>query len=110
MSDEFARLRAIAAGQEADVKNWNYERDGNVMGTIVEFSSVKNKTYGEQQRVIVKLADTGELVSAFLNGWLQEGMRLNKAKVGDRILIKFFGMRPGECFNRYKLEIEKTQP
>jgi len=85
MSDEFARLRAIAAGQEADVKKWKYERDGNVMGTIVDFSSMNHQTYGEQQMVIVKLADTGELVSAFLNGWLQEGMRLNKAKVGDRI-------------------------
>jgi hypothetical protein len=110
MSDEFARVRAIAAGQEADVKKWKYERDGNVMGTIVEFSSVKNKTYGEQQRVIVKLADTGELVSAFLNDYLLEGLHRKDAKVGDRILIKFFGMRPGECFNRYKLEIEKTQP
>lgn|SRR5664279_2590956 len=110
MSDEFARLRAIAAGQEADVKKWKYERDGNVMGTIVDFSSMNHQTYGEQQTVIVKLADTGELVSAFLNGWLQEGMRLNKAKVGDRILIKFFGMRPGERFNRFHLEIEKAQP
>jgi hypothetical protein len=110
MSDEFARLRAIAAGQEADVKKWKYERDGNVMGTIIDFSSMNHQTYGEQQMVIVKLADTGELVSAFLNGWLQEGMRLNKAKVGDRILIKFFGMRPGERFNRFHLEIEKAQP
>ena len=110
MSDEFARLRAIAAGQEADVKNWNYERDGNVMGTIVDFSSMNHQTYGEQQMVIVKLADTGELVSAFLNDYLLEGLHRNDAKVGDRILIKFFGMRPGECFNRYKLEIEKTQP
>jgi hypothetical protein len=110
MSDEFARLRAIAAGQEADAKKWKYERDGNVMGTIIDFSSMNHQTYGEQQMVIVKLADTGELVSAFLNGWLQEGMRLNKAKVGDRILIKFFGMRPGERFNRFHLEIEKAQP
>jgi len=70
MSDEFARLRAIAAAQEADVKKWKYERDGNVMGTIVDFSSMKNKTFGEQQTVVVKLADTGELVSAFLNDYL----------------------------------------
>ena len=110
MSDEFARLRAIAAGQEADVKKWKYERDGNVMGTIIDFSSMNHQTYGEQQRVIVKLADTGELVSAFLNDYLLEGLHRKDAKVGDRILIKFFGMRPGECFNRYKLEIEKTQP
>ena len=110
MSDEFARLRAIAAGQEADVKKWKYERDGNVMGTIVDFSSMKNKTFGEQQTVIVKLADTEELVSAFLSDYLLEGLHRKEAKVGDRILIKFFGMRPGERFNRYRLEIEKTQP
>jgi hypothetical protein len=40
------------------------------MGTIVYFSSMKNKTFGEQQTVVVKLADTGELVSAFLNDYL----------------------------------------
>ena len=110
MSDEFARLRAIAAGQEADVKKWKYERDGNVMGTIVDFSSMNHQTYGEQQTVIVKLADTDELVSAFLSDYLLEGLHRKDAKVGDRILIKFFGMRPGECFNRYRLEIEKAQP
>ncbi len=86
------------------------ERVDKLMETIVEFSSSKNKTYGEQQTVIVKLADTDELVSAFLSDYLLEGLHRKDAKVGDRILIKFFGMRPGECFNRYKLEIEKTQP
>ena len=110
MSDEFARLRAIAAGQEADVKKWKYERDGNVMGTIIDFSSMNHQTYGEQQTVIVKLADTEELVSAFLSDYLLEGLHRKKAKVGDRILIKFFGMRPGERFNRFHLEIEKAQP
>ena len=108
MSDEFARLRAIAAGQEADVKKWKYERDGNVMGTIVDFSSMNHETYGEQQMVIVKLADTDGLVSAFLNDYLLEGLHRNKAKVGDRILIIFYGMRPGERFNRYRLEIEEA--
>ena len=76
MSDEFARLRAIAAGQEENVKNWSYERDGNVMGTIVEFSSSKNKTFGEQQTVIVKLADTDELVSAFLSNYLGNSQKI----------------------------------
>ena len=108
MSDEFARLRAIAAGQEADVKKWNYERDGNIMGTIIAFGSLNHQTFGEQQTVIVKLADTDELVSAFLSDYLLEGLHRKEAKVGDRILIKFFGMRPGERFNRYRLEIEKT--
>ena len=84
------------------------KRDGNVMGTIVEFSSLNHQTYGEQQTVIVKLADTGELVSAFLNDYLLEGLHRNKAKVGDRILIISYGMRPGERFNRYRLEIEEA--
>ena len=110
MSDEFARLRAIAAAQEADVKNWNYERDGNVMGTIVDFSNLNHQTYGEQQTVIVKLADTDELVSAFLNDWLQEAMRRKQAAVGDLILILFLGRQAGERFNRFQLEIEKAQP
>ena len=38
------------------------------------------------------------------------GLHRKDAKVGNRILIKFFGMQPGERFNRYRLEIEKTQP
>ena len=84
------------------------ERVDKLMETIVEFSSSKNKTYGEQQTVIVKLADTDELVSAFLSDYLLEGLHRKDAKVGDRILIKFFGMRPGEHFNRYKLEIDKA--
>ena len=56
MSDKFARLRTIAAGQEENVKNWNYGRDGNVMETIVEFSGFNHQTYGEQQTVTVQLA------------------------------------------------------
>ena len=71
---------------------------------------MNHQTYGEQQTVIVKLADTDELVSAFLSDYLLEGLHRKDAKVGDRILIKFFGMQPGERFNRYRLEIEKTQP
>ena len=56
MFDKFARLRAIASGHAANLKNWNYERDGNIMGTIVEFSGFNHQTYGEQQTVTVKLA------------------------------------------------------
>jgi hypothetical protein len=56
MSDKFARLRAIAAGQAAKIKNWNFESDGNINGTIVEFSSLNHQTYGEQHTVTVQLA------------------------------------------------------
>jgi hypothetical protein len=69
---------------------------------------LNHQTYGEQQTVIVKLADTKELVSAFLSDYLLEGLHRKKAKVGDRILIMYYGMQPGERFNRYRLEIEET--
>ncbi len=55
----------------------------------------------------VSLANTNELISAFLNGWLQEGMRRKRAEVGDLILIQFLGKQQGERFNRFHLDIEK---
>lgn len=118
--DKFARLRTIASGQttatvqdvdrNSPVRNWNYEKDGNVMGTITGFSSFEHSQFGEQHTVIVRLADNNELISAFLNGYLQEGMRRKDAQVGDLILIQFLGKQPGERFNRFYLEIEKTNP
>ena len=115
MFDKFAKLRAIESGQAIastapNVRFWNYEKNGNIMGTIVDFNSFPHPVFGEQRTVIVSLADSNELVSAFLSGWLQEGLHRNKAKVGDRILIMYYGMRPGERFNRFRLEIDKTQP
>ena len=116
-SDKFARLRTIESGQTTtaqnvgnnnQARNWNYEKDGNVMGTITGFNSFEHPQFGEQHTVIVRLADTNELVSAFLNGWLQEGMRRQNAQVRDLILIQFLGKQLGERFNRFNLEIEKS--
>ncbi|TAK61871.1 hypothetical protein [Methylobacter sp.] len=114
-NDKFAKLRAIASGQATastapDVRFWNFERDGNIMGTITGFNSFTHPVYGEQHTVIVRLAESGELVSAFLSGWLQEGMNRKQAAVGDLILIQFFGKQAGERFNRFHLEIQKDQP
>jgi hypothetical protein len=45
MFDKFAKLRAIESGQApasstaSNVRLWNYEKDGNVMGTIIDFNS-----------------------------------------------------------------------
>jgi hypothetical protein len=66
--------------------------------------------YDEQHTVNVCLEKSGELVSAFLNGWLQEGMRRKQAAVGDLILIQFLERQAGERFNRFQLEIQKDQP
>lgn len=111
-ADKFARLRAIESGQTTEtaqnVRFWNFVKNGNILGTICGFDCFMHKHYGEQHTVIVRLADTNELVSAFLNPYLQEGLNRNNAQVGDLILIQFFGMEPGERFNRFHLEIEKT--
>ena len=113
MNDKFAKLRAIESGQaastEQNVRFWNFERDGNLMGTIVDFNGFMHPLYGEQQTVIVRLAETGELASAFLSGWLQEGMRRKQAAIGDLILIRFLGRQAGERFNRFQLDIEKAE-
>jgi hypothetical protein len=115
MFDKFAKLRAIESGQApasstaSNVRFWNFERDGNIMGTIIEFNSFTHQLYGEQHTVTVRLADSDELISAFLCGWLEEGMLRKQATVGDLILIQFFGRQAGERFNRYRLEIEKAQ-
>ena len=114
MSDKFAKLRAIESGQATastapNVRFWTFEKDGNIMGTIVGFNSFMHPMYNEQHTVTVRLAESNELVSAFLNDWLQEGMRRKQAAVGDLILIRFFGRQAGERFNRFQLEIEKDQ-
>lgn len=115
MFDKFAKLRAIESGQvtvsstASNVRFWNFEKDGNIMGTIIEFNSFTHQLYGEQHTVTVRLAEPDELISAFLCGWLQEGMRRKQAAVGDLILIQFLGRQVGERFNRYHLEIEKAQ-
>lgn len=113
--DKFAKLRAIDSGQATastvqNVRFWSYEKDGNLMGTIVKFDSFTHPLYDEQHTVTVCLEKSGELVSAFLNGWLQEGIRRKQSAVGDLILIQYFGKQAGERFNRYHLEIEKAQP
>ena len=112
MNYKFAKLRAIASGQATapNVRFWSFEKDGNILGTIVGFNSFMNPMYGEQHTITVRLAESNELVSAFLSNWLQEGLSRKQAAVGDLILIQFFGMQPGERFNRFNLEIEKAQP
>ncbi len=113
MSDKFAKLRAVQSGQtpvsaQQNARFWSFEKDGDIMGTIANFNSFTHPVYGEQHTVTVRLADSNELVSAFLSEWLQEGMNRKQAASGDLILIQFFGKQAGERFNRYHLEIEKA--
>ena len=109
--DKFTRLKAIESGRtaSAELRFWNFDKDGNVIGTITGFNSFEHPQYGEQHTVLVSLADSNELISAFINGYLQEGIRRKDAQVGDLILIQFLGKQPGERFNRFHLEIEKMK-
>jgi hypothetical protein len=113
-NDKFAKLRALASGQAPEttgqnVRNWSFERDGNIMGTITGFNSFTHPSFGEQHTVTVCLAESGEVISAFLNDYLQKGMDRQQAAVGDLVLIQLFGKLPDERFNRYQLEIQKDQ-
>jgi hypothetical protein len=43
--DKFANLKAIESGQttaSVEARNWSYEKDGNVMGTIMGFDSFEH--------------------------------------------------------------------
>ena len=114
MLDKFSKLRAIESGQatpstEQNVRFWNFERDGNIMGTIVEFNNFIHPMYGEQYTITVRLAESNELISAFLSGWVQEALSRKQAAVGDLILLQFLGRQAGERFNRFQLDIEKAE-
>ena len=109
--DKFARLEAIAAGEAHQdfPSKWTYDVKKPLIGTIKGFSSFEHNRFGKQETVIVELR-SGEMVSAILNGYLSEGMKMQRAEVDDRILIKYLGKdtsRHGNSHNRYKLYIEK---
>lgn len=114
MNDKFSRLRAIQQNKNTKpntgqkVKFWKYDQDGDILGTIREFCCFDHPCYGEQHTVVVQLADSNELVSAFLTPWLQEGMRRQQAEVGDLALIIFLGKKPGERYNEFILHIDKN--
>jgi hypothetical protein len=117
-TDKFASLREMSNsgngggnGSSSNPRFWNYETDGDVMGTIIDFNSFDNPLYGEQHTVIVRLADSGELISAFVTSkWLQEGLKRQSAEIGDLILIRYFGrVRPTDRFKTYDLHIEKVR-
>ena len=114
MSDKFSKLRAIQSGQATStapkVRFWSFERDGDIIGTIMGFNNFTHPIFGEQHTIIVRLAESDELISAILSNWLQEGLSRKQAAVGDLILIQFFGKQAGERFNRFQLDIEKAQP
>ena len=111
-NDIYARLKAIAAGEMAHSLPaiWKHEINKPLIGRIRGYSSFLHDRYGKQETVIVEL-ESGELVSAILNDYLVNGMRIQDAEINDLILIEKLGKElsnNGNCFNRYNMVIQKV--
>lgn len=112
VKDKFANLKAIAAGEVSaqPPTPWQHELDKPLIGTIVGFSEFIHDRYGPQKTVIVK-QENGEVVSAFLNTYLANGMDMHHAEPGDLVLIKLLGKDKnprGNEFNKFQLAVEKA--
>jgi len=110
--DMFASLKAIAAGDTTQTfpTFWTHEVKNPLIGIIKGFGSFEHDRYGTQETVIVE-RESGELVSAILNEYLSNGIRLQNAAIGDLILIDFLGKERshnGHQFNRFNLVIQKV--
>jgi hypothetical protein len=113
--DKFARLKAMASGEvqapalAADVQFWAHEPHQPLMGTIIGFDSFEHPSYGKQETVIVE-RDTGEVVSAILTNYLQNGMQMQNGSEGDLVFIEKLGQersKNGKMFNKFKFIIDK---
>jgi len=93
--NKFAKLKAIAAGEMAHPLPaiWVHEINKPLIGRIKGFSSFHHDRFGMQETVIVEL-ESGELVSAILNGYLIDGFRRQDAEVNDFLLIGMRAARP----------------
>ena len=112
MNDTFPNLKAIAAGQIAVPMPtlWTHEINKPLIGRIKGFGNFQHDRYGTQQTVIFEL-ETGELVSAILNAYLSEDMRIQNAKENDLVLIQLLGKDVsghGNSFNKLNLVVEKV--
>lgn len=114
-NDKFAHLKAIASGEaqaptlSSDVRYWTHEPYQPLIGTILSFGEFEHAAYGTQQTVIVERED-GEVVSAILTPYLQNGMEMQRGDIGDSILIVKQGQersKYGKTFNKFQLVIEK---
>lgn len=114
-ADKYAHLKAIAAGEvkapslSSDIRFWTHEPHQPLIGEILGFDSFDHPQYGRQETVIVERED-GEVVSAILTNYLQNGMQMQNGNVGDLVLIEKQGQersKYGKMFNRFRIVIEK---
>jgi hypothetical protein len=115
-SDKFAHLKAIAAGElsapalSSDVKFWTHEPHNPLIGTILGFDQFDHGQYGTQQTIIVE-RENGEVVSAILTPYLQNGMSMQNGEIGDSVLIEKLGQERskfGKVFNKFRMVVDKV--
>ena len=115
-SDKFAHLKAIAAGElsapalSSDVKFWMHEPHNPLIGTILGFDQFDHGQYGTQQTIIVE-RENGEVVSAILTPYLQNGMSMQNGEIGDSVLIEKLGQERskfGKVFNKFRMVVDKV--
>ena len=114
--DKFAHLKAIAAGElsapalSSDVKFWTHEPHNPLIGTILGFDQFDHGQYGTQQTIIVE-RENGEVVSAILTPYLQNGMSMQSGEIGDLVLIEKLGQERskfGKVFNKFRMVVDKV--
>ena len=115
-SDRFAHFKAIAAGElsapalSSDVKFWSHDPHNPLIGTILGFDQFDHGQYGTQQTIIVE-RENGEVVSAILTPYLQNGMSMQNGEIGDLVLIEKLGQERskfGKVFNKFLMVIDKV--
>jgi hypothetical protein len=110
--DKFAKLKAMAAGEltEQQPIHWQHEEHKPLIGTIKGFGEFHHDRYGPQKTVIVE-RENGEVVSAFMNAYIANGMERSHARPGDLVLIQLLGKaksQDGNQFNQYQVHVEKS--
>ncbi len=115
--DGFAYLNAIASGEipaprlSSDIVYWTHEPYTPLIGKIIEFGEFEHDSYGHQKTVIVE-RENGEVVSAILTEYLQNGMSMQGGDIGDFVLIEKQNKersKYGKIFNRFQFVIRKQE-
>ena len=115
-TDKFAHLNAISAGKipapalASDIRFWTHERYQPLIGTILGFDSFEHERYGKQQTVIVE-RESGEVVSAILTKYLENGMAIQDGQIGDLVLIEKKDQKRsknGMTYNEFQFVVQKN--
>ncbi|QSB01867.1 hypothetical protein JWZ98_02595 [Methylomonas sp. EFPC1] len=109
--DKFAHLKAIAAGEVPTQQPtpWQHEVNNPLIGTIKGFGEFHHERFGLQRTIIVE-RENGEVVSAFMNAYIANGMEHHNAQPGDLVLIQLLGKaksQHGNQYNEFQLYVEK---